>query len=62
MGANGRNSGEAERKLEGGDAEKQTQQAPTTSAAPAASGDGGLHPAVYIAYGLIQEPVWKCVY
>ena len=47
MGANGRNSGESERKLEGGVSEKQQSPSP---APPAPKGDGGLPPAVYIAY------------
>ncbi len=47
MGADGRNSGESERKLEGGDSEK-PQLPPPVHAAKAS--DGGLHPAVYIAY------------
>lgn len=47
MGANGRNSGESDRKLEGGDSE--TPQLPPPVQATKAS-EGGLHPAVYIAY------------
>jgi hypothetical protein len=48
MGADGRNSGEQERKLEGGASEKQ-QHLPSPATA-AKSNDGGIHPAVYIAY------------
>ena len=44
MGADGRNSGEAERKLEGGGASEKQQSPPP--ATPAAKSDGGLHPAV----------------
>lgn len=40
--ANGRNSGEQERKLEGGAAEAQPAPAPKT----------GIHPAIYIVYAL----------
>jgi hypothetical protein len=47
MGSDGRNSGESERKLEGGVSEKQQRSSP--GPAPP-TGDGGLHPAIYIAY------------
>ncbi|KAK5165759.1 uncharacterized protein LTR77_008682 [Saxophila tyrrhenica] len=46
MGSGGRNSGESERKLEGGVSEKQL---PAPAQAQAPKGDGGLHPAVFIA-------------
>ena len=44
--AYGRDSGEQERKLEGGSSEKQKQPSPPPPQKP---GDG-LHPAIYIAY------------
>lgn len=51
MGSSGRSSGEQERKLEGGVPEKQPSPSPVSAQAPPS--DGGIHPAVYIAY--VQE-------